>query len=413
VFDAQLLAAALQCRSAFDKFAPHIEKADLTPPAGFWYDIVREWYARDPQAKSIDKTVLVEMGKKRITNEKHVDGLLGFMSDLPEAPSPDNVAQVVLELKRYNVGMQLAAAIGRQDVRAIAGLHKQFGDLLAQTELRKAAQWEDAVSWEELDDKVGDKKRIPIAPRVVNRRAGGGALPGHHILIYGRPEAGKSTMAINMTHGFLYTGQRALYVGNEDNINVLKKRMRNRLTGLTDAEIAPNPERANKLAREREREHGGELMMRHLHRGDVGSLEQAIEEFEPTVLILDQIRNLESRAGKESKVEKMEQVAIDVRRVLSTYGLVGVSVTQANDRTERHGQKSPIWLGLGDVDSSRTGLPGQVDLALGLGADTEMLERGQRACSFAKNKLNAARDAKGGVLLEFNVELSKVKGYGE
>ena len=60
----------------------------------------------------------------------------------------------------------------------------------------------------------------------------------------------------------------------------------------------------------------------------------------------------------------LNRIAIQFRSLLLDYGLIGVSVTQANDRTQHSGQEPPIWLGLGDVDSSRTGLPAQADLML-------------------------------------------------
>lgn len=409
MLDAQLIAAAITDRAAWELFAPHIEKEELTPQGGFWYDGVKEWYARDKQAKSIDKSLLVEQGKKRIKNPKHEPALLGFMSDLPEAPSPKNVAYVALELKRHNIGNELAAAIAGNDKKKIDKLLPVYGVLTETTELGETerGQWEDAVGWDELDDVVGDDKRIPLYPSMLKERTCGGALPGHHILIFGRPEVGKSTFVINMARGFLRHGQRVLYVGNEDNINVLKRRMRCRLTLMTDAEIQKDPAAANKLAAQREAENGGALFMRHIHRGKGEDLDRAIEEFEPTVLVLDQIRNMEG--GGDKMTQKLESVAIEHRSRLARYGLVGVSVTQANDRTERHGQEPPEWLSMSDVDSSRTGLPAQADLMIGIGAKQEHLARNERCISLPKNKLSSEPDSKNPFVVQYDLHRSVVK----
>lgn len=408
MFDAQLVAAAMKDRKAWDRVSPHISKEDFSPQGAFWYDMVREWYARDPQAGSIDKTMIVEQGKKRIGNPKHASALLGFMTDLPDSPSPDNVVQIVLELKRHNVGMELASSIASQDTKKTSGLLKQFADLQGVTELKTRATWEDAVDWDKLDEVTGEGNRIPLAPRLLNDRISGGALPGHHILIFGRPEVGKSTFTLNMTRGFLHSGQRVLYVGNEDNINVLKRRMRCRLTMMTEKQISANPAQANELAHQRETENGGSLYMRHLHRGKGTDLDQAIEEFEPTVLVLDQIRNMEGANG-DKMTQKLEAVAVEHRHRLSMYGLVGVSVTQAGDKTQRHGEEPPIWLSMSDVDSSRTGLPAQADLMLGIGADSAMLARNQRAISICKNKLSSDENSKNGFQCEFDLARAVVK----
>jgi replicative DNA helicase len=410
MFDAQLIAAAMQSREAMDIFAPHINDNDMTPAAQFWYELIADWYTRDRQAQRVDKSLLVAQGKQKIKNPKHEPALLGFMNDLPEAPSPSNVAKIVLELKRHNVGMELAGAIAAQDQKKANKLMGQYADLMRATELKSHAQWEDAVSWDKLDEIVGDKNRIPIAPKMLNQRCNGGALPGHHILVFGRPEVGKSTFVINMTRGFLKSGQRVLYIGNEDNINVLKRRMRCRLTLLTEREIAANPERANALAQERETENGGVLNMRHLHNATGADVDAAIEHFEPTVLVLDQIRNQQLKGGDgASMTQKLEGLAIEHRNRLARYGLVGVSVTQANDRSDRPGQDSQEWLTMADCDSSRTGLPGQTDLMIGVGGKAEQIARGQRAISICRNKLSSDPDSKNGFYCEYDLHRSVVK----
>lgn len=410
MLDAQLIAAAMQSREAMDIFAPHIDDNDMTPPAQFWYALIGDWYTRDRSAKSIDKSLLVAQGTQRITNPKHKPALLGFMNDLPEAPSPANTAKIVLELKRHNVGMELAAAIAGQDQKKANKLMVRYAELMKATELRTRVDFEDAVPWEQLDAVVGDANRIPIAPKILNQRTNGGALPGHHILVFGRPEVGKSTFVINMTRGFLKSGQRVLYIGNEDNINVLKRRMRCRLTLLTEKEIATDPARANKLAHERETENGGVLHMRHLHNATGSDVDAAIEQFEPTVLVLDQIRNQQLKGDTgASMTQKLEGVAIEHRNRLARYGLVGVSVTQQNDRTERYGQEPPEWLTMADIDSSRTGLPGQVDLCLGIGGKQEQILRGQRAVSICKNKLSSDEKSKEGFYVEYDLHRSVVK----
>jgi archaellum biogenesis ATPase FlaH len=403
MLDSQLIAAGLKSRRAWDIFAPYVDAKELTPPAQFWYGIMREWYSRDPQAPALDKSLLVEQGRQRIKNPKHVDSLLGFMSDLPDPPSPENVANVVLELKRHNAGMELASAIASNDHMRAATLHKKYGDLLSATTLQKRRKFEDAVGWNDLDALVGDDKRIKLAPKQLNEKAGGGALPGHSILLFGRPEMGKSSFAINMARGFLFTGQRVGYLGNEDNINVLKKRMRSRLSGMTQAEINRDPAKANRLAEKRERENGGELFMRHIHGGTMDDVNRFCDEFEPTVLIVDQLRNIKN--GEGEIVRRLETAGQDLRDLLAQRGVVGVSVAQAGGSAE-----GSVWLAMDDIDSSKTGLPGTMDLIVGIGANEEMLRRNQRALSPVKNKLSDDPKNHEGFIVEVDLQRSKVNG---
>lgn len=407
MLDAKLISACVASREAFERVLPHVTDKDMSPYAGFWYKVIAEWYERDSAAKSIDRDVLVEFGKRKLTNSKSLQPTVEYLVSLADPVSPDNVALAVLELRRHNVGLELAQALAGQDAKSIKKLLPVYEELLEASDLDGRKEWEDAVDWTELDSVVGKDRRIPLAPGRLNERTRGGVLPGHHVLVFGRPEVGKSTFVINMAAGFLWSGQRVLYVGNEDNINVLKARMRNRLSGMTDDEIERNDDarlKADKLAAEKA---GDRLLMTYLKKGRISHLEQRIEEFEPTVVIVDQLRGLRV-SGDDGMTQKLESLGIEFRSIIGSYNVVGVSVTQANDRSERYGQHPPLFLGMADVDSSRTGLPGTTDLMLGVGIDEDTASKGQRGISIPKNKLSSAPDAHTGFIVQYDTARSKV-----
>lgn len=400
-FDGQLIAAAIQSRKAWETVAAHFSVADFSAISKVWIPLINEWYARDPQAQSIDRAALVELGKTRIP-AKHQDMLVGFVRDLPEAPSPENLVYVALEFKRFAVSQQLGAALSSGDEKRIAELLPLYDGLRKATTLesgKKRSEWDDAPAIEELFDTVGSANRIPIAPAKLNERAGGGALPGHHIVIVGRPEIGKSTVSLNMGMSFVRRQIRTMYIGNEDRIGVLKARGASRLTGMTFAEMEADPEKRNKLFRER----GGEdyLLMTQLAHGTVEAIAKRVEEWQPQVIIVDQIRNLNSASKTDGMTTKLEALGIEMRALLLTYGLIGVSVTQANPTQH-------VFLEMEDIDSSKTGLPAQADLIIGVNANEHMLAQNQRAISLPKNKLSSADDAHEGFIVNIDKHRSRV-----
>lgn len=414
MLDSQLLSAAIKSRKAYELFAPYFTEDDFTPISKFWFTLVKEWYGVDKQASSIDRLVLSELGKKRITNPKHEESLLGFMRELSEPPSADNVVRIALELKRHNAEMELGAALGTGDRKRAAKLLPVVAALQEATDLaslssQRQTEWQDAVSVDKLFDKVGAENRIPIAPRQLNERAGGGALPGHHIIIFGRPEAGKSLVTINMAYGFTKQKKRGLYAGNEDHIDVMKSRYVSRVTRIPWPECEANKEKCMKLFRAR----GGEdyLVMSQLKHGTIEALAKKIEQDGPfDFIIVDQIRNISTGGESDGKMTtRLEAVGRDMRDLLLDYQLIGVSVTQANDRTERSSQEPPMWLGMGDMDSSRTGLPGTGDLIVGVGVTSDLKARNQRAISLPKNKLSAAPDAHEGFFVEIDPFINRVR----
>lgn len=401
-FDGQLIAAAIQSRKAWEKIAAHFSVSDFSAISKVWYPLINEWYTRDPTAQSVDRLALAELGKTRI-QPKHQDMLVGFIRDLPEAPSPENLVHVALEFKRFAMAQQLGAALASTDESRIAELLPQYDALRKATTLEvgeKRHEWQDAPNIETLFDEVGTANRIAVAPTQLNERIGNGALPGHHIIIFGRPEMGKSTFAINMGMSFVRREIRTMYVGNEDRIAVLKARAAARLTGMTQTEMEAKPEQRNKLFRDL----GGEdfLLMTQLAHGSISAIARRVEQWQPQVIIIDQIRNLRSGLKTESMTTRLEALGIEMRGLLLDYGLIGISVTQANPVGNK------LFLDLDDMDSSKTGLPAQGDLIVGVNANDEMLRQNQRAISLPKNKLSSAADAHEGFIVNIDKHRSKV-----
>lgn len=299
--------------------------------------------------------------------------------------------------------MELAAAIAAQDHKKALKLHATYGALMAATALggsRKRSDWTQAVVIDDLFKKVGHENRIPLAPDRLNSRIDGGALPGHHVVVFGRPEMGKSTVSINAAVVMAVRGQRVLYVGNEDQIDVLKARAVCRATNRTWSEAEADQQGTIELYRRRGAE--DRLFFVQMSGGGPEALRSQIEEFRPTVLVVDQIRNLEGSG--DGLVQKLEENGIAVRKLLLEYGLIGISVTQAGASAEG----SP-WLGMDDIDSSKTGLPATADLIIGVGADSQMLSRNQRGLSFCKNKLSSASNSKEGLIVDIDTSRSKVQ----
>jgi len=401
MLDAQILSASIADRQAFERIAAHLSSKDMTPAVGFWFDLVKGWYARDGQAKSVDIPALAALGESRITQPKQRESILAVIKELPAAVSPDNTAQVALELKRRNTGLELAAAIASGDEKKTALLVPVFTDLRAATSLVSTVskpEWQDAVPIRDIFKHVGRENRVPLAPARINSHIGGGALPGHHVIVFARPEMGKSTFAINEAVVLAANGQRVLYVGNEDQIDILKSRALCRVSGMSLTECEAAPDRA--FAEYERRGLEDRLLFSKLSSGTVDALRRRIEEWEPTILVVDQLRHLEST--EDGLVARLEANANAVRKILSDYAMIGFSVMQAGATAE-----GKVWLDMTDLADSKTGVPGTGDLIIGIGGNADMVARGQRSLSFPKNKLSSDSNAHEGVMVEVDLTRSK------
>jgi hypothetical protein len=404
LLDSQILSACLSSRQAYDSVKDHFNAKEASPSVAFWYELVRDYYERDKTAESVRADTLRELGARRITNPKHADAILATLDDLKPVSSP-NVVELVLDLRRSNLALEFAAATSNKDHNKASELLSQLNAVWEQVNLDDKSDIEYAKDWTDLDATVGSGNRVSIGPASLDARISGGALPGHHVLIFGRTEIGKSCLTVSTTANLIRSGKNVLYIGNEDSINILKSRVRLSLLGQPQSWLDSHPNKAKRLLAELcppER-----LTMVHIHPGSISEVEDLTAKHSPNIIVLDQIRNLSG--AEDGMTQKMEHNAIRFRSLLGRQKIIGISVTQAGDRSQGHNSDGPIYLSAGDVDSSRVGLPGTVDLQIGIGANAEMLARGLRMLSFAKNKLATGGKSREPLLVRFNLELNRVE----
>ncbi len=380
----QVLASVIKDRKAYEAVADHIDRNDLSEQGWIIWRGVGNYYELDPSATGIDAELLAEAVCREVSIEKHKTmfrDLVGSLAGLE--PSVDNVVADLLATKREVVGQELAnALLTNGDVPSLLDRYQSLmaAESLGEEEGAEVRQGHGVASL--VEQGFDPEGLIQVWPPSLNRRLDGGVRPGHHIVVYARPEMGKTATVINMMAGFLHQGLTTLYIGNEDPIDDINMRVVNRLSGMNKFDVLNSPEEADERARAANYDL---LIMAALAPGSPREITQLIEEFAPDVLVLDQLRNL--NMGQDNYVQKLEQAATQARQWAKRYSCVVVSVTQAGDSAE-----GKSVLDLGDVDYSNTGIPSQADLMLGLGANQQNQARGEIVLSMPKNKISGKHE---------------------
>ena len=400
MLDMKLLKACMASRRDYDKIAPYMSGDELSPQAKMWWALMEEWYKADRFASAVDPTLVRERGKRHF-NPKYLQDLLDWYDEMPEVPSATNVVREAIDIKLWNAEQELNRLLADPSTSRA----KKDKALKLVQELSIAESLSRSEVYDPGDDYLADfevldpKNKISLAPKALNSRCKGGAVWGDHIVLFGPTEIGKSLFAINMAAHFLRNNRKVLYIGNEDNIHKVRMRIRSNLANMTEEQMHQHRkaalQRAAKMGMTPEL-----LMMKHLKPGFISDIHEYAEEFKPAIIVLDQFRNL---GGKnDSLTQKMNDNAIAFRSLISHHQAVGVSLAQAH--AGEHG-KQKVWYEYDDIDSSRTGLPAQADLIVGIGADDDMLARGTRAISLCKNKLG---DIHEGFMVRFDHSHSRV-----
>lgn len=393
----KILSAFVKSRESYQEVKDLLDRSDFDSITLHLIDLVGEYYATDPKASNVDVEILADRFARQSASPKLENTVKSILTSLPEV-SEGNVLRELREIKAYRLGLKLANAF----TKGSGGpeVQKLLRDYLEVTESAPSSN-KDEEDPEDFTVEALVRKSfhsdglIKLLPKTLTEHLDGGVRPGHHILVFAPTEMGKTLVVINMVAGFTMQGLRTLYVGNEDPVADLQMRYCSRLTNFNKREILANPVEAQRRLDKRNYKN---VIFAPLAPGTFSKIRNLVNKFNPQVVVLDQLRNLD--VSSENRTQALEKAATEARNLAKSMGVVVISVSQAADSAS--GKRI---LHRGDVDSSNIGIPGQMDVMIGIGADEEMEKMGMRMLSFPKNKISGSHNA---IEIVIDPQLSKV-----
>lgn len=373
----------LNNRSTHELFERIGDRESFSPLGRTVLAAIDEYYGLDPDVRSSSRELIEERLLGRITNPKHIPPLREYLAGLGSA-SGANVEAHIREIRQRSVGGKLSLALAngapKEEVRKLiqefdaAEAGGATGSVSSRLSLVDVLNTDDLTT-----EDSANVQFIRLWPKALNDRLDGGALRGHHVLVFARPETGKTLFAINLCAGFLHQKLGVLYVGNEEPVADIRDRVRGRLLKTSKSEV-----RRDRVA-----------TADRLAQADLGTLRIAGDATSfagvrsilgqgipaTDVVILDQIRNM--RLKSDSRTAELEAAGIEARSIAKDFNVLVVSITQAGDSAT-----NKVYLDMSDVDSSKTGIPASADLMVGLGSDSAMILNNLLGVSLPKNKLS-------------------------
>lgn len=222
------------------------------------------------------------------------------------------------------------------------------------------------------------------------------AAPDHNFCAHGIfvHNSGKTLLTVNMVAGMAAAGHTILYVGNEEPLATLQHRFLSRLGNEKlwdlDSQDKQVARAAFERAEHRALQRGWDRV--HLLHGsfEMRELVPYIEKVKPDVLVVDQIRHMETGGGKRGEDNltwRLEAVCRKMRQMAHEHQLVAIGVSQAG-----HSANGKVVLSMNDLDSAKTGAQGAVDLIVGVGVNDEMQRQHKRMLSLCRNKLTGREE---------------------
>jgi archaellum biogenesis ATPase FlaH len=397
----KIIAAVITNRESFDRIDQHLGQEDISPEGMIVLKAIREFYYRDASATAVDMEVLSNTVLRKLQNPKHADIFKLYLDKVSEQDvSSVNIVADVLAAKTEVIKMALAESILARNNQRSEELRERWTELRLDDDLEGSVHEEyQGIDADELLEAFDEDHLIKVAPSSLNRRLGGGVLTGHHLVIVAYPETGKTMLSLVIARAVVQQGHKVLYIGNEDPIKSIVRRFVSCLSGMDSQAIAQAPEVAIQRAR---RVGYDRAVFAGVTGGTLEDIRALIIKHEPKVLIVDQIRNITSKA--ENRTLQLEQVARAMRNFAREFELVAISITQGADSA-----RGKNTLDMGDVDGSNVGIPGTADAMIMIGMSADFEENGMRQLTLAKNKIGGLHQS---WPVNVQPELSRISNVG-
>jgi hypothetical protein len=350
---------------------------ELTDTGRAVLDVLSEFYDRDVDAQHCDSTLLRELVRQK--HPHNYERVYHLLDTLEENPAVENIREILLGQRKqhYRELISIALMEGRDD--DAADLWSEMGDLSLE------------AFDEDLDEYCGTDptvllaameagNRIPLVCDQLTEHTRGGAIPGHHLLFFGRPEIGKSLAAFNLVRTAGNAGHRVGFWENEDPISATQLRCAQAICNATEGDVRVNLGRYQPVL-----EAAGwydRIFFKESADGSVREIEAWVEKHDLDLVIVNQLPNLKA-ASADTRIQELWAIARGLRALAKRQQCVVASVAQAGDSAD--GKRV---LRLGDLDGSNTAVQGQVDLMVGIGMDQVLEETHQRCLSLIRNKLS-------------------------
>lgn len=395
----RILSALLHDRDVYDTLEPIMDiDDDFSDQGQVIVSRIKEYYDNDEHAEKVDRDFLIDQIRTELP--KHFELFEGIISTLEEVSIP-NALHEFRKLKLSSAKQHLAQALLEDDTQRIAAYMEKFNYF---NEMAEADADGDVYIDTDIDDVLSAFERenlIKLYPKALNDAFNGGLVRGSQVAVYAPTEVGKSMLSINVASGFLHQGLKVLYCGNEDPAYSMISRFYSRLSGMSREDMALD----RVTAQQRARENGfHNLVFYEMQPGSIFDIKRMLERYEPDVLVVDQMANMETKANY-SKVEKNEFLALRLRALTKKHNLVTVIVHQASDSA--YGKLS---VEKNDMYYSNVGVQGQMDVMIGIGMDDMYEQQGKRMLCITKNKISSNHAH---IPVAVDPLLSKVTNIGE
>lgn len=380
--ETHIVAAILDDRKTWEKVRPYLMEYLPSSHLQVVLKEIERYYQNDKAAKNCERGSIEAAILRGLANPKHRDIFRQLFASLPPKAevSLPNVETELLDCAKEVKAAALAQALLNKDTKAQERLLVDYRGLLEEGLKQHEAPFivHTNPKTSTLVEGHGQHK-IPLAPLSLNTATGGGLVGGDSVLVFARPEVGKTAFALSVVRLAAKYGHKVLYCTNEDAIQRLVLRAKASFSGMDYEEVIKDNERADSLA---DSAGFGNVVFVEMYPGSLSQLNELVKTYQPELVIIDQMINLASHQS-DNRVLELGAIARGIRDLGKHYKCATVSFAQAGESAE-----GKLVLDLSDLNWSKTDVQAAADLMVGIGTNPQFNTSDRRMLSLPKNKLS-------------------------
>ena len=381
----------------YNKNKRKLTKEFFTNGTGDLYETIRRAHEDSEKDLSINEvsTLHMEVYNPASTRAKreNFDTLVGEIKQL-ELPNEKIANNIIRSLFKRRIAQNIAQLASN----IYNGQEADFSEIKKQ--LDTSFDDDDGDEYEYVTDNINNlieklkdntKWKFNLAPL---KEAVNGIGEGNLVIVFARPEAGKTAFWVNLVagiDGFAAQGAKVCALINEEPAIRTQMRLINAHTGLTMDEIRADTQEANKKWAE---------VRQNIHILDtvdwsLDDVDDFVQKEKPDILVIDQLDKVGVTGNFARTDEKLRAIYTGAREVAKRNDCCVIAISQAS----ADGQ-GKFDLTFDMMEGSKTGKAAEADVIIGVGHRDKMdTDERVRSLAISKNKITGWHGLKNCIII--------------
>ncbi len=403
MIEKQLINLLLE-KDFYEKNKGRVSKTMFTNGTGNLYDTIIKAHEQSDGDLSIDEvaTLHTDVYNPALTKVAK-ENFINLLGDIKKEKPNKKIASTILEsLYRQNIAKKIAVISTELYNNTRESGFNDIQNLIDESKGVSKEEYENVTKdISELIENLKDNTKWKFNLTDLRNRVNG-IGEGNLIIIFARPESGKTAFWVNLVagqDGFATQGAKVCALINEEPAIRTQMRLINAHTGMKFNEIKENPVKAGGMWEKIK----NNIQILDTVDWTLEKIDSYLAKEKPDVLVIDQLDKVHIDGKFLRGDEKLRAIYTGAREIAKRRdcSLIGISQASAD--------ASGKWdMTFDMMENSRTGKAAEADLIIGIGykPNSEYSNESDRSLSISKNKITGWH---GKIMVKIEPELSRYR----